>query len=1332
MKVNISDMLETLNACYDEMNGDVEATNDIIIDDLLIALGYNRKRNKNIKKVRNGKVDWEIAVTQKDTIAIKVYAIGTEIKDKARLEVIEASESNKFSVLVITNGEFINVLRFVDKKSSFEEIADIHIKKDMDDKDIAVLSAISKDGFDLSILDSYIPKDELTSDEIFEIIKGNEAGLKNVVLNWIKAGEGNVENFDTLWVNFYKDFAARISVKEKKDSNVESSIRQYEREITELTNKVKTLERTVESKDAEIAELQHEIDESTVNVHKRAVEMLDIITASGGERNYVALINDDIIQYKHLHKFVGRVLQHLYKIKSFEAQSFIFNGNIFRLESRNVKYNDLIINNKAYDVIISDDEEDDAILKLGTLFSKFSDITFVCKKTGTRLSNQPTGIGDEILEKDEKILTDEIEAADKISATSGNKISFDVSDKAKQSDKKTDKLSNNDKQAHESVNEEKDDNLNSSIGSQSNNQSNKGNAGATKNGTPGTNDNTSTNEKVGAETGSNDNCNHMDSEKSEQLTKNDDKLLSKDSTTVQAKDTVESADSGDSTDKPVDSINNENDNCSDSTNSNGKDNNNCDTSEADIDGSEDKHSENEAQTNGNGAEDSEKTIDDDIEEDIDLGFSEFEGISEGLDDISGEDVVAEQHEKIIDELSQAEAELADNELEALEPADSAFNEELDAELADLELDNIMNDDDEENFDPFAMLDDDDDIDYDDIENDIDDIDIDDEEDSDNEDITDEDADDSDEEESDTEEDAEADEDAESSNDIEPVDFGDIGTDTSEVDVAPEENETEQNNEESDKVDEVGDRVVEIIEQKLNEAKPKDSVKDEDDDVILDQFEPEIEASDSEVIKAEADEDSETEEIESNTVENEANDTDTKKDTENILDDIPVEKQEATVPEIGSGAGLADDTDEYEAYFAEQGGLDISLGREDDEDNEEETETAEVKEEVIEKVAAPASVTVPKIEDTPVATVEPEDEVDEEYEENMVLLVAQMQNVDKLMYTDDDVTFFNIKYIGSNDVTYLVNANDDETMTYEKLLCKCIQAVVATQEYNGDNNIIEKLKQKDLTGINEHIKHKSAEYKDFPALKVAPFVVANITQIKDVALAVLDVCKAMEIDMTQLFMYIEADTESDYIIENYGYDEDSVQLRDTEMYTHDPNTKVNESIAILTGNMFNKVIVSENSLRVHKDVILETVAVRTKYLSHSFSDPSEFASIVEETLTWAANNKMDINLAKIGPVLGTNYRIVSTSSDDVSPDNTQIDVKGMKVYVTNVKNWQIPTALIKLHTAITGNTSIAIKVRINADAVNYYGSEYDTSEPSASLAITSYVNYVASCVKQVKG
>ena len=52
----------------------------------------------------------------------------------------------------------------------------------------------------------------------------------------------------------------------------------------------------------------------------------------------------------------------------------------------------------------------------------------------------------------------------------------------------------------------------------------------------------------------------------------------------------------------------------------------------------------------------------------------------------------------------------------------------------------------------------------------------------------------------------------------------------------------------------------------------------------------------------------------------------------------------------------------------------------------------------------------------------------------------------------------------------------------------------------------------------------------------------------------------------------------------------------------------------------------------------------------------------------------------------------------------------------------------MHTVIFNNASIAVKILADIDAINYYGAEYDVMEPSDSLAIKSFADYMAGCVK----
>lgn len=1256
MKVDVSEMIKTLWDRYEDMKGDKEATDDLVVDDLLLDLGYNKKRNKNIKRYHGDEIDWSIKTPSGNSIAVKVYALNTELPSAEREKTIQLCKGKKTDVVVITNGAYIEVLRFVENLDDYKIVDNIHVTKTIPDSGLEILSAISMDGFDLSIIDNIISSKDLSVEKMYEGIKSHEKDLKSMVCGWLNTRADSDEKFNVLWGEFYKDFIDKISFKEESGDNREEEIKQYKTQIASLEEQVKTLEEHIENKnieiknkDKEIEKLEREVDKSAENVHKRAVEMLDLVASSNdGTRHYVALIDDEIIQYDTLHKFVGRVLQQLYKIKSYAAQSFIFNGNIFMLSSKNVKYNDMLIKNVAYDVIINDDEEDDALLKLGTVFSHFKDITFVCKKLGLRNSNQDTGIDNDILDNTEDILDDDADTSDEITDTSGTKIKQETAAKKnivkkdEQFIKDENRLSKSVNTTHENATSQENISETEESNSESNKPSNKLSSPTHTIGekTKNTNETKEQSEEkeVNKEDKSNDNCTRIDSEDSTQVTKTPDKLLTNGETDYQNENQ-----------KDENSIDENEENTDDSKDSKNKDT----TLEEELPTKKDEQIIKNSQTINEKAETNELKDKKHIEE----GLKQLEKLAEQLDEVGEKD--SNNREFTVN------------------------NEESDEDADFDPFDSSNFDDDDEDFDNT-----DEDFDFDSLEDE-----------DDNEELEET----PDEESNNTNEEESTDEEEGDDIDLSSVDFGDIGEDLSER--------------QKDTEDKKHDKVEEIIQQKLDDtasSNPEDTI-DEEDEPVLNQFEPDMDESEDEIIKTdteetEAEELNDTEEIDTPEEPEEANEIDEEQTTE---------KKEAIVSEFGSG----DDTEDFEAYFANQDGLNITIGRDADDEDEEDDEIEEASDE--EENAEEETQSIP--EDN--SNTEVEEDTEEEYEGNPVLLVSQMPNVDKLMYTEDDVNFFNIKYIGSNDVTYLINSGEDETMTYERLFCKCVQAVVAIQTYNGDELILAKLKQKDLTGVNEHIKHKSAEFREYPALKVAPFVVVGLNSLKDVALAVLDFCKGMEIDMEQLFMYIEADTESEYIIENFGYDESSVQLRETEMYVHKDRT--NESIAVLSGNMFNRVLLAESSLKVHKDVVLDVLAVKTKYLQRQISDTSEFASIVEETLNWAAHNNIDINLSKIGFVLGKNCRIVASDSSEVGSDNTQIEVRGKKIYVTNVENWQIPTALIKLHTALTNNTSIAIKTRINADAVNYYGSEYDTSDPLTSLAVTSYANYIASCVKQSK-
>lgn len=342
-----------------------------------------------------------------------------------------------------------------------------------------------------------------------------------------------------------------------------------------------------------------------------------------------------------------------------------------------------------------------------------------------------------------------------------------------------------------------------------------------------------------------------------------------------------------------------------------------------------------------------------------------------------------------------------------------------------------------------------------------------------------------------------------------------------------------------------------------------------------------------------------------------------------------------------------------------------------------------------------------------------------------LLVAQLLQIDRLIWMEDvNINFKNIKYIGSNSVTFNINKDGDK-VSNEQLLCKCVDAIMAIESYNGNSGIVQQLKQTDFSQINNFLHLYTKEYNGYPRINGTKYIASDVSTIQSVCSTLYDICNYMNIPMEEIFVYTTVDTDSQFIIDNYGYSEDAVQLRDYSNCEMNPDSKV---IAIIKGDLFNNIVVTKNSLKAHKDIVIDALVVKTEYLAKALNSRNDLVETVVEMLI-KASERGRINLAAVGNVIGENYRVISDKQYDVGPDPVEITADGNVYYLANLENWQVLHTLIKLHTTLFGNIKIAVKIVANADAINFYGQNFDTSEPSLSLAVRSFADYVAASVKR---
>ena len=352
------------------------------------------------------------------------------------------------------------------------------------------------------------------------------------------------------------------------------------------------------------------------------------------------------------------------------------------------------------------------------------------------------------------------------------------------------------------------------------------------------------------------------------------------------------------------------------------------------------------------------------------------------------------------------------------------------------------------------------------------------------------------------------------------------------------------------------------------------------------------------------------------------------------------------------------------------------------------------------------------------------ESSDEKESQEILIAGQLLNIDSLVWSEEDIEFNNIKYVGSDTMTFNINRDNDE-MSNEQILCKCIDAVLSLGTDYGDN-IVARLKQTDLSTINNFIKLYTTEYASYPRINGTRYVVTGMDSLKQVASVLLDICNEMEIDTSSLFVYFSVTTTSDFIKSNYEFPEDAIQLREFSNYERSEDAE--ETAAVIKGNMFSCIAVTKNSLKVHRELFNNVLAVKTKYLVKALNTREDLVDIVSEMIIEAENVAAINSLSNIGNVVGESHKLISKDSTEVGDKPIEIVGQAGTYYLATIEDWQVVHSLLKIHTTLFNNMAIALKTSINMEALHFFKTQFETSEPSLSLAVKSIIDYVESCIK----
>lgn len=347
---------------------------------------------------------------------------------------------------------------------------------------------------------------------------------------------------------------------------------------------------------------------------------------------------------------------------------------------------------------------------------------------------------------------------------------------------------------------------------------------------------------------------------------------------------------------------------------------------------------------------------------------------------------------------------------------------------------------------------------------------------------------------------------------------------------------------------------------------------------------------------------------------------------------------------------------------------------------------------------------------------------EKVKENRLLSVS-LSDIAKVVWSDDidviDIEHVSYKEDTGYNMTKIVSTSDDY---YSILLSKVIDSMISFSD-NLDEGIVN-LRKMDMTKVSKYLKLVNAENRKNPRISFTKFIVENIDSIDKYIPILNEVAEILKIDKASLNVYLRVDIKEDSEYVKYCVEDTEIRgLGDVLEYTHD-STNDKFRYAIIQGGITDNILLNRKSLSVQSDVINKCVMAKTNDIEAKLEDKDDIANLFTRMISMANN----FNPVAVGNVMDSEYRIISSQVEEVSNKYIEVNIKGDTYYISEMEEWQLVYALIKLNAVIFKNKLIALKVRIDEKAYDFYANEHTECEPSNQLAVKSFVNYLSDRLK----
>lgn len=336
-----------------------------------------------------------------------------------------------------------------------------------------------------------------------------------------------------------------------------------------------------------------------------------------------------------------------------------------------------------------------------------------------------------------------------------------------------------------------------------------------------------------------------------------------------------------------------------------------------------------------------------------------------------------------------------------------------------------------------------------------------------------------------------------------------------------------------------------------------------------------------------------------------------------------------------------------------------------------------------------------------------------------LMSVPLNELGKIVW-NPKFTLISIDYIGKG--TNILKIKADQDCTICRLAAKSIDALLGLS--SNFDEAITLLNQVDLSSISNFITRIEANNRTYPRISFSKFVLNPIDAIGKVVPILTGICEIINENPGDFSIYITAtqnvnDSETSSILDEYECGREAT-VADTVYYTPSNNDEIVD--AVISGSITDSVMITRNSLEVHKQIFAEASAIKAAEIGANISNFEGKKKALHKLLS-GVNSPVDSKI--VGYVLGESYCVLSTIESEVGEEHYSLDVNGTTYYISIMSEWQFIYAIMKVYTVLYKNKKVGIKCKVNKSALLYYLNQFNTGEPSLRIAVRSVAEYISS-------